>query len=178
MVESLKKSNDVPHFETIYRDRYSPPREIRNPRDFRNFPGNEPGGVKGVNSKLLNFITGHVMELNVDIKRGANNITSEPEIELNVDKTTESDSSSTELEMELTVDNTTEPEMELNVDNTTEANSSFSEPEERIPNPKRKKLNLWNYFSSKKSHKTPLLLNTRPLSEFLKRIFQKPIQEK
>ena len=51
------------HFGTIYRDRYSPPKEIRNPRDFRNFPGIEPGGVKGVNSKLLNFITGRVVEV-------------------------------------------------------------------------------------------------------------------
>lgn len=51
--------NDVHQdFATIYRDVTFYPRRpvIRNPRDSRFFPGNEPAGVFGVDSRLLEFI--------------------------------------------------------------------------------------------------------------------------
>ena len=145
---------------------------------FRNFPGNEPGGVKGLNSKLLNFISRHV---NLEV---ASIIQDEGRYQVNVKNTVEADSSSSEeddystllsrglypeLEMKLNVDNRTKaegsssvPELELNIDNTTEAYGAFSEPEEKIPNPKRKK-----------SLKTPILLNSRPLIEFLSGFLKK-----
>ena len=50
---------------TLYRDvsYYPRPRVIRNPRDHRNFPGNQPAGVLGVNRRLLKFIRERVNEV-------------------------------------------------------------------------------------------------------------------
>ena len=50
---------------TIYRDvNYYPRRPtIRNPRDFRNFPGNQPAGVLGVNGRLIRFVRRRVNPL-------------------------------------------------------------------------------------------------------------------
>ena len=57
------------HFhKTMFRNLYDPPKAIRNQRDFRYFPGIEPAGVKGVTPKLLDFISGRVMELAMSIQ--------------------------------------------------------------------------------------------------------------
>ena len=57
------------HFhKTMFRNLYDPPKAIRNQRDFRFYPGIEPAGVKGVTPKLLDFISGRVMELAMSIQ--------------------------------------------------------------------------------------------------------------
>ena len=53
---------DSDHHTTIFRDvTYHPRRPIiRNPRDSRFFPGNEPAGVLGVNGRLIRFVRRYV----------------------------------------------------------------------------------------------------------------------
>jgi hypothetical protein len=41
---------------------------VRNPRDNRNFPGNQPAGINGVTPKLLQFITGHVNQVSFEVQ--------------------------------------------------------------------------------------------------------------
>ena len=55
----------VDFHSTIYRDvSYYPRRPtIRNPRDFRNFPGNQPAGVLGVDGRLIRFVRRRVNPL-------------------------------------------------------------------------------------------------------------------
>ena len=73
VIEFTFEDNDLtpysgPYFGTVYRTLHPPPPVIRNARDFRDFPGIEPAGVKGVTPRLLRFIRGRVVEVALSIQ--------------------------------------------------------------------------------------------------------------
>lgn len=51
------------HDDELFRGHEAPPKVIRNPRDNRFFPGNEPAGIEGISPALFHFITMHVNQV-------------------------------------------------------------------------------------------------------------------
>ena len=70
---------EAEHLEPLFYDvRYDLPEDIiRNKRDSRFFPGNQPAGVKGITKELLEFIKNRVNPLGFEIDEVRNKIEDE-----------------------------------------------------------------------------------------------------